>query len=393
MRHAPRRLYENIGAKSRTRLSDVDIAEPLGYCSGQMSRTTITRRGLGTLFLFCALAVADEAHAVTSVGRLAERAATCDKRLQQSSELRKFRANWERCIQRYAEVVAASPDAHAKWSALKRQAELAQELARRSGRRDDARIAEQLLTRLTSESPGATPPASAPPPVRVVIDPGHGGKDPGTVGANGIQEKEVVLDVAKRLHKLLAPRTQIEPFMTRTDDQFVSLQDRTAIAQQRGADLFVSIHVNSSPRKDTRGLEVYVLGHASDADAGATAARENEEPGDGAVDVTSLIQSMLGDLSNTRREEQSLELADVLRQSVIRRVEGRYDLVDLGIKRAPFYVLLNAGVPSILSELAFLSNAEDAARLRRPEFRQLIAEALAAGIVKYAASSVFARSN
>jgi N-acetylmuramoyl-L-alanine amidase len=358
-----------------------------------MSRPTITRRLLGSLLVFCALAVAYQAHAVSSVDRLGERAAACDKRLQQSSELRKFRANWERCIHRYAEVVAASSDARVKWSALKRQAELAQELARRSGRRDDAQIAEQLLTRLAVESPDAAPQASAPPPVRVVIDPGHGGKDPGTVGANGVQEKEVVLDVAKRLHKLLAPRAQIEPFMTRTDDQFVSLQDRTAVAQQRGADLFVSIHVNSSPRRDTKGLEVYVLGHASDADAGATAARENDEPGDGAVDVTSLIQSMLGDLSNTRREEQSLELADVLRQSVIRKVEGRYDLVDLGIKRAPFYVLLNAGVPSILSELAFLSNAEDAARLRRPEFRQLIAEALAAGIVKYAASSVLARSN
>jgi N-acetylmuramoyl-L-alanine amidase len=226
-----------------------------------------------------------------------------------------------------------------------------------------------------------------------VIDPGHGGKDPGTVGANGVQEKEVVLDVAKRLHKLLAPRDHVEPLMTRTDDQFVSLQDRTAFAQQRGADLFVSIHVNSSPKRDTRGLEVYVLGHASDDHAGATAARENDEPGDGANDVTSLIQSMLGDLSNSRREEQSLELADMLRQSVIRKVEGRYDLVDLGIKRAPFYVLLNAGVPSILSEIAFLSNADDAARLRRPEFRQLIAEALAAGIAKYASSSVFAQSN
>ncbi len=358
-----------------------------------MSRHTRTRRGLGYLLSFCALAVVCEAYAVTSVEGLAERAAECDQSLQRSSELRKFRTNWQRCIQRYADVAAASSDDGMKRSALKRQAELAQELARRSGRPDDAQTAERLLARLAASSPDPGPQSSSPPPVRVVIDPGHGGKDPGTVGPNGVQEKEVVLDVAKRLHRLLAPRDHIEPLLTRTGDQFVSLQDRAAFAQQRGADLFISIHVNSSPKRDTKGIEVYVLGHASDADASATAARENDEPGDGADDVTSLIQSMLGDLSNSRREEQSLELADVLRQSVIRKVQGRYDLVDLGIKRAPFYVLLNAGVPSILSELAFLSNADDAARLRRPEFRQLIAEALAAGIAKYAASSVLARSN
>jgi N-acetylmuramoyl-L-alanine amidase len=376
-----------------TRPEGVDIAESVGYCSGQMSRHTLTRRGLGYLLWFCALAFAGGAGAVTSIDNLAERAAACDQNLQQSSELRKFRANWLRCIQRFADVVAASSDGEVKRSALKRQAELAQELARRSGRQDDARTAKRLFARLAAPSPGAGQDSSSPSPVRVVIDPGHGGKDPGTVGANGVQEKEVVLDVAKRLHRLLAPRDHIEPLLTRTDDQFVSLQDRTAFAQQRGADLFVSIHVNSSPKRDTKGLEVYVLGHASDDDAGATAARENDEPGDGNNDVTSLIQSMLGDLSNSRREEQSLELADILRQSVIHKVEGRYDLVDLGIKRAPFYVLLNAGVPSILSELAFLSNTDDAARLRRPEFRQLIAEALAAGIAKYATSSVLARSN
>jgi N-acetylmuramoyl-L-alanine amidase len=361
-----------------------------------MSRHTFTRRGTGWLIWFCAVTIVSSAHAASTAAELRQQAAACDQRLQQSSELRKFRANWQRCIQRYADVVTASLDASVTSSALTRQAELAQELARRSGRRDDAENARRLLDQVAALSATPVAPPAAPPqpaPVRVVIDPGHGGKDPGTVGPKGLEEKEVVLDVAKRLHQLLVRRDHIKPLLTRDDDRFVSLEERTMFAQQRDADLFISIHVNSSPKRNTKGLEVYVLGHASDADASATAARENEEPGAGAKDVTTLIQTMLGDLSNSQREEQSLELADTLRRAVIQKVDGRYDLVDLGIKRAPFYVLLNTGVPSILSELAFLSNPDDASRLRRPEFRQLIAEALAAGIGKYVASSLHAQSN
>ncbi len=360
-----------------------------------MSRHTSTRRGTGWLLWFCAVTIASSAHAASTASELEGKAAACEQRLQQSSELRKFRANWQRCIQRYADVVAASVDAGMTGSALARQAHLAQELARRSGRRADAEYAQQLLGQVAALSARPAPPTESlppPPPVRVVIDPGHGGKDPGTVGPKGLEEKEVVLDVARRLHHLLSKRDPIEPLLTRTDDRFVSLQERTAFAQQRDADLFVSIHVNSSPKRHTKGLEVYVLGHASDADAGATAARENDEPGAGTPDLNTLIQTMLGDLSSSRREEQSLELADALRRSVIHKTQGRYDLVDLGIKRAPFYVLLHTGVPSILSELAFLSNPEDASRLRRPEFRQLIAEALAAGIGAYVSSSLLARS-
>lgn len=355
----------------------------------------IMRRGIGCLLCVYAITAVSEARSVTPVSDLAARAAACDQGLQRSSELRKYRANWQKCIERYTDLVAASSDPQAKRSALKRQAELAQELARRSGRRDDDQTAQRLLAQFavsTTDPPSASP-SPIPSRVRVVIDPGHGGKDPGTVGANGLQEKDIVLDVAKRVRKLLARREQIEPFLTRTDDHFVSLEERTTFAQRREADLFISIHANSSPRRDTKGLEVYVLGRASDADADATAARENDEPGQDQPDVTAIIQSMLGDLSSTRQEEQSLELADTLRRTVIQRVEGRYELVDLGIKRAPFYVLLNAGVPSILSELAFLSNPDDAARLRRSEFRQLIAEALATGIAKYAASSLLAQSN
>ena len=383
-------MVQNQGSED---LAAVDIKGPVGYCSGKM-RYVLLRRCFEYLLCGYAIVVGVDARAAVPLADLAERAAICDQRLQESSQLRKYRSNWEQCIARYGELVAASPESATKRSALKRQAELAQELARRSGRRGDAQAAERLLAQLDalgSSGPPSTSPTSSR--VRVVLDPGHGGKDPGTVGANGLQEKDVVLDVAKRVQKLLAKRDRIQPFLTRTDDQFISLEERTAFAQQREADLFVSIHANSSPRRTAKGLEVYVLGRASDADADATAARENDQPGQAQPDINAIIQSMLGDLSSTRQEEQSLELADALRRSVIQKVEGRYELVDLGIKRAPFYVLLNAGVPSILSELAFLSNPDDAARLRRSEFRQLIAEALAAGITKYAASSFLAQSN
>jgi N-acetylmuramoyl-L-alanine amidase len=138
---------------------------------------------------------------------------------------------------------------------------------------------------------------------------------------------------------------------------------------------------------------VYVVGEASDADAGATAARENDVPGQDAVDVGALVQNMLGDLSNSKRDERSLELAHTLQEAVMHAVGPQYEIVDLGIKRAPFYVLLNSGIPSILSELAFLSNPGDAKRLGQPAFRQRLAEALAAGILQFTSSPLLAQSN
>ncbi|MFZ5863079.1 MAG: N-acetylmuramoyl-L-alanine amidase family protein [Nitrospirota bacterium] len=329
-----------------------------------------------------------DASAAATAEALMRTAAACDQRLHASEQLQRLRSSWQRCIKRYADVVAAggrTADAHA---ALTRQADLARELARRSQRRDDSREADRLRELLRRARA-----AEAPTSVRVVIDPGHGGKDPGTISARGVQEKDVVLDVAIRLRKLLEPHDRVTPLLTRRGDEFVSLEDRAAFVRTREADLFVSIHANSSPRREARGLEVYVVGHASDADADATAARENDVPGRGTADVGALVQDMLGDLSNSKRDERSLELAHRLQQTMVQRVGRDYDIVDLGIKRAPFYVLLHSGVPSILSELAFLSNPDDATRLTQPTFRQRIADALAAGILDFAASTVLAQSN
>jgi N-acetylmuramoyl-L-alanine amidase len=281
-------------------------------------------------------------------------------------------------------------------------------LSRRSGRRQDADAAERLAVRLRARSAdqtaapdGAATSASgtrsspAPrtrPGIRVIIDPGHGGKDPGAVGDAGVQEKDVVLDVAKRVRTVLSKDRRVTVILTRADDRFLPLEARTAFATERRADLFISIHANSSPRRAATGIETYVLGGSSDEDARATAERENTTPGQAAPNTNALIQAMLADLSDTTREEHSIALAYSVKESFVRTVGARYPVVDLGIKRAPFYVLLNTGMPSILAEIAFLSNHEDERRLAQTSFRQRVAEALAAGILAYAASPVMARS-
>ncbi|MBI3608939.1 MAG: N-acetylmuramoyl-L-alanine amidase [Nitrospirae bacterium] len=337
---------------------------------------------------------------------LMERASTCDRQLLASTTLQRLRSSWQRCIQRYATLVSVYPHHPLAKTALQRQAELTKDLSRRSGNRRDVEDAEKLFAR--SRSMAVTPPpvtaaadTSSPETVTssasrsrflVVVDPGHGGKDPGAIGIGGLQEKDIVLDVAKRLQALLKSQRRLVVSLTRTDDQFLSLEARTAFAAERRADLFVSIHANASPRREAQGLETYVLGRSSDADAHATAERENTVPGERTLDTQVVIQAMLADLSDTTREEHSLELAQTVKESFVRTVGKRYPVVDLGIKRAPFYVLLNTGMPSILSEIAFLSNPEDEKRLKLPSYRQSIANALAAGITKYAASPILARS-
>jgi N-acetylmuramoyl-L-alanine amidase len=362
-----------------------------------MSRRILVRRCLVSLVWLTVLTLASHAVSAPTTAALMQEAAACDQRLHASEKLKSLRSAWQRCIARYAKVVASGPTTATGHAALKRQTELAEELARRSGRRDDARESERLRELLArTETPAPRAPAAfaeGATPIRVVIDPGHGGKDPGTVSASGIQEKYVVLDVAIRLEKLLNRQDRVTPLLTRRNDDFISLEARTTYARTQAADLFVSIHANSSPRRDARGVEVYVVGEASDADAHATAARENDVPGQDAVDVGALVQNMLGDLSNSKRDERSLELAHTLQQAVMHGVGRQYEIVDLGIKRAPFYVLLNSGMPSILSELAFLSNPGDAKRLAQPSFRQRLAEALAAGILQFTSSPLLAQSN
>ena len=213
----------------------------------------------------------------------------------------------------------------------------------------------------------------------IVIDPGHGGKDPGARGRSGLREKDIVLDVGLRLRRLIKERLGVNVIMTRETDVFIPLEERTAIANTKGADLFVSVHANASRREGAKGVETYLLGRATDRDAMATAERENSA----SEKSLNTLQLILTDLMNTAKKEESLRLAYYVQENMIGHLETRYKVTDLGVKRAPFYVLVNARMPSILAEISFISNREEEKLLSDGEHRQEIAEAILKGIRKY----------
>ncbi len=214
----------------------------------------------------------------------------------------------------------------------------------------------------------------------IVLDPGHGGKDPGAIGPGGLTEKEVVLDVALRLRDLLRDRLGKKVLMTRDKDIFAELDDRAKFANGHKADLFVSIHINSHPRRATHGIEMYHFGIASDRRAMEVAARENGDNIDHARDFLDMIKA---DLALSKRIEESQNLAWETKLAVVNHVGAHYSLEDLGVKTAPFYVLRYTAMPSILAEIAFISNPIEERRLRQPDFRQKVAEGLFDGIRNY----------
>lgn len=223
----------------------------------------------------------------------------------------------------------------------------------------------------------------------IVIDPGHGGKDPGAIGRHDLMEKEIVLDVGLRLKGLIKERLGAQVIMTREEDIFIPLEERTAIANAKDADLFISIHTNSSRRKEAKGVETYLLGRATDRAAMDAALRENSAPRNKASDD---LQFILTDLLTTAKKEESLRLAHYVQANIVEKLEPRYKSLDHGVKQAPFYVLVNAKMPSILAEISFISNPEEERLLAEGEYRQMIAEAIFEGIKKYVQStSIFAQ--
>ncbi len=214
----------------------------------------------------------------------------------------------------------------------------------------------------------------------IVLDPGHGGKDSGAVGRRGLREKDVVLDVALRLRKLLRDRLGKTVLLTRDKDEFIELDDRAKFANRNKADLFVSIHINSHPKRTARGLEMYHFGIASDRRAMEVAARENGDAIDYSRDFVDMIKA---DLALSKRIEESQNLAWETKLAVVNLVAPQYGLDDHGVKTAPFYVLRYTAMPSILAELSFISNPVDEKRLRMPVFRQKMAEGLYEGIRNY----------
>ncbi|HKW34098.1 MAG TPA: N-acetylmuramoyl-L-alanine amidase [Candidatus Acidoferrum sp.] len=216
---------------------------------------------------------------------------------------------------------------------------------------------------------------------RIVIDPGHGGHDTGTIGPTGLMEKDLCLDVALRLGKIIEQRLPgANVVYTRSDDTFVPLEERTNIANQAKADLFISIHANSSRDSGARGIETYYLNLKGSAEAMEVAARENATAQEGVHDLESLVKK----IAQTEKIDESKEFAQDIQESLAKRIQknGR-NVKDRGVRKAPFVVLIGADMPSILTEISFLSNPADEKLLKQPDQRQRVAEGLYQGISSY----------
>ena len=224
---------------------------------------------------------------------------------------------------------------------------------------------------------------------RIVIDAGHGGHDTGTIGADGILEKDVVLDVALRVGQLLHDRLGAEIIYTRSDDTFIPLETRTAIANKAQADLFLSIHANSSPDASARGVETYYLNFTSSPDALETAARENAVSDQSIHQLSDLVKK----IALKDKIEESREFASDVEASLYGGLQkGNAGLKDRGVKKAPFVVLIGANMPSILAEISFVTNEKDARQLQEPDYRERVAESLYKGVAKYAGGLSGART-
>jgi N-acetylmuramoyl-L-alanine amidase len=215
---------------------------------------------------------------------------------------------------------------------------------------------------------------------RIVIDAGHGGHDSGTIGVDGIEEKDVVLDVALRLGKMLHERLGAEIIYTRSDDTFIPLETRTAIANKAQADLFLSIHANSSNDASARGVETYYLNFTSQPDALEVAARENAVSDQSVYQLSDLVKK----IALKEKIDESREFAMDVETSLFSGLQrGNAGLKNRGVKKAPFVVLIGANMPSILAEISFVTNPRDARQLGQPEYRQRVAESLYKGVAKY----------
>jgi len=219
----------------------------------------------------------------------------------------------------------------------------------------------------------------------IVIDPGHGGKDPGAVGySKKIYEKNIVLAIAKKLKKMLEDNLDVTVLLTRPDDSFISLQDRTKFANQNQAHLFVSLHCNAHRRSGARGVEVYYLSTAKTDDARAVEALENAvvyeyEGGIDAVKKYDDLSFILADMAQNEHLKESMDFAIRLQQELVTQSQ----LSDRGVKQANFYVLRGAFMPSILAELGFLSNPEEEKILSNEQFQEKLANALFEGIKNF----------
>jgi N-acetylmuramoyl-L-alanine amidase len=221
----------------------------------------------------------------------------------------------------------------------------------------------------------------------IVIDPGHGGHDPGAIGPDKLCEKDVVLDIALKLKKILSADPDIKVYLTRDKDVFIPLEERTAIANSKNADLFVSIHANASTSRDAKGIETYFLNWTDNEEAIRVAARENQISLKNMKNMkkdNDVLDIMLGDLMRENKRDKSLLLANYIQTTLVHDLSRDYrGVVDLSTKWAPFYVLFGAQMPSVLVEVSFISNPHEEKLLSKDVYRKSLAESIADGIGKY----------
>ncbi len=223
---------------------------------------------------------------------------------------------------------------------------------------------------------------------KIVIDPGHGGHDTGAIGPTGLYEKDVVLDIALRVRDIIKKKyPSCEVILTRDSDVFIPLPERAQIANKSGADFFLSIHANASPNRKARGIETYLLNWTNDEEALKVAARENAISLKKMKQVQSELGVILASLDRDRKRDGSLNLAGNIQRSLVSSIRSRYPkIVDLGVKQALFYVLVDAQMPSALAEVSFISNPEEEKLLSEGAYKQKIAESIVEGINAYFAS-------
>ncbi|MCX8034269.1 MAG: N-acetylmuramoyl-L-alanine amidase [Thermodesulfovibrio sp.] len=222
---------------------------------------------------------------------------------------------------------------------------------------------------------------------KIVIDPGHGGKDPGAIGPNGLMEKDVVLDVALKVKELMKDSPNYEIILTRDKDVYIPLNERTEIANRVNAELFISIHANASPNSYARGIETYILNWTDDEESIRVAARENAISVKKMKELKGELGMMLASLEREAKRDDSVKLAGYIHNSMISNLKSSFSRHDNGVKQALFYVLVGAQMPSCLLEISYISNSEEEKFLSDDLYRLKIAMSIIDGIENYFAKS------
>ncbi len=363
-------------------------------------------------FLLICLSVAALSECVFASNTAKEKYFKADaayKKLKDNYKIKKYRHNWLACIKKYDAVYKY--DTSGPWAAagLYKSGLLYSELYKFSNKTGDLKkasiifhevinyypkseyrkkaiikldkIEQKLPKKQTSTTASSGKKLSIPGLKCIVIDPGHGGKDNGAPGYNNrVNEKTITLDMALKLAKHFRNNIQCKVILTREDDNFLTLEERTRIANKNNADLFISIHANASKNRSAHGTETYILSHATDKEAARVAARENNTT----VEQVSDLQLILSSLIQNSKINESTKLASYVEESVFKKMKKDYkNIKSKGVKQAPFHVLIGAHMPSILIELGFISNSMECKRLIDPKYQDKLCMAIFSGITKY----------